>query len=363
MSVPWPLFWPVLTFVLATLIALALRGAALTGLRWWAPAPNPWTSIADAIRVQSLLWCVVAGLYVANEVARDASLLPTRWHERVGLLLEIAVILSVTITLAGLAGRAISQVSDRQALGGTVTGLAHTATRVAVTVVGVLVLLSSVGVQITPILTALGVGGIAVALALQDTLANLFAGIHLLADRPIRLGDYVKVADNAEGFVVDIGWRATRIRSLSNTIIVVPNQTVSRATIINYTLPDARLALGLKISVEYSVDLDHVQTVLLDEVTRAVGAVSGLLDDPAPAVSLIPGFGEYSLDFTVGYHVSTFVDQYRVQDELRKRLLRRLRREGIGLAVPARRIHLSTNDGPVVHGGDGRQVAEGRSAE
>lgn len=88
MSVPWPLFWPVLTFVLATLIALALRGAALTGLRWRAPAPNPWTSIADAIRVQSLLWCVVAGLYVANEVARDASLLPTRWHERLRLLLE-----------------------------------------------------------------------------------------------------------------------------------------------------------------------------------------------------------------------------------------------------------------------------------
>ncbi len=167
-------------------------------------------------------------------------------------------------------------------------------------------------------------------LALQDTLANLFAGVHLLADRPIRVGDYVKVADNAEGFVVDIGWRATRIRSLSNTIIVVPNQMVSRATITNYTLPDARLALGLKISVEYSVDLDHVQAVLLDEVTRAVGAVPGLLDDPAPAVSLIPGFGEYSLDFTVGYHVSTFVDQYRVQDELRKRLLRRLlfRREG-----------------------------------
>jgi small-conductance mechanosensitive channel len=296
---------------------------------------------------------VVAGLYVANEVARDASLLPTRWHERLGLLLEIAVILSVTITLAGLAGRAISQVSDRQALGGTVTGLAHTTTRVAVIVVGVLVLLSSVGVQITPILTALGVGGIAVALALQDTLANLFAGIHLLADRPIRLGDYVEVADNAEGFVVDIGWRATRIRSLSNTIIVVPNQTVSRATITNYTLPDSRPALGLKISVEYSVDLDHVQAVLL-EVMRAVGAVPGLLDDPAPALSLIPEFGEYSLDFTVGYHVSTFVDQYRVQDELRERLLRRLRREGIGLAVPARRIHLSTNDGPVVHGGDGR---------
>ncbi len=363
MTGAWQLLWPALALVVVTLIALVLRGVSLTALRRWTAAPRSWTSVADAIRTPSLLWCAVAGLYVANEVARDASLLPTRWHERLGLLLEIAVILSVTITLAGLAGRAVSQVSDRQALGGTVTGLAHTATRVAVILVGVLVLLSSVGVQITPILTALGVGGVAVALALQDTLANLFAGIHLLADRPVRVGDYVKVADNAEGFVVDIGWRATRLRSLSNTIVVVPNQTVSRATITNYSLPDARLALGLKISVEYSMDLDHVQAVLLDEATRAVGAVPGLLGDPAPAVSLIPGFGEYSLDFTVGYHVPTFVDQYGVQDELRKRLLRRLRREGIVIAIPARTIHLSTNGGPVVREGEGRQVVEGRPTD
>jgi hypothetical protein len=91
------------------------------------------------------LWCVVLGLYVANEVARDAALMPARWHERLGLLLEVGVILSVTITLAGLSGRAIRQVSERQALGGTVTGLAHTTTRVTVCVVGVLVLLSALG--------------------------------------------------------------------------------------------------------------------------------------------------------------------------------------------------------------------------
>ena len=360
LTIAWQLLWPALALVVATLIALVLRGVSLAALRRWTAAPSSWTSVVEAIRTPSLLWCAVAGFYVANEVARDASLLPTRWHERLGLLLEIAVILSVTITLAGLAGRAISQVSDRQALGGTVTGLAHTATRVAVLIVGVLVLLSSVGVQITPILTALGVGGVAVALALQDPLANLFAGIHLLADRPIRVGDYVKVADNAEGFVVDIGWRATRIRSLSNTIIVVPNQTVSRAMITNFSLPDGRLALGLKISVEYTVDLDHVQAVLLDEATRAVGAVPGLLGDPAPAVSLIPGFGESSLDFTVGYHVPTFVDQYGVQDELRKRLLRRLRREGIAMAVPSRVVHLSTSGSVVAREAEAHQVTESR---
>jgi small-conductance mechanosensitive channel len=300
---------------------------------------------------------VVLGLYVANEVARDASLMPARWHERLGLLLEVGVILSVTITLAGLTGRAIRQVSERQALGGTVTGLAHTTTRVTVCVVGVLVLLSALGVQITPVLTALGVGG-SVALALQDTLANLFAGVHLLADQPIRVGDYVKVADNVDGVVVDIGWRATRLRSLSNTIIVVPNQTVSRAVITNFSLPDARLALGLKVSVAYSADPDHVQAILLDETTRAIGEVPGLLGDPTPAVSLIPGFGEYSLDFTVGYHVATFVDQYAVQHELRRRLHRRLRTEGIAICVPTQTIHLSTNGTMLLRAGEEPYVSK-----
>src|SRR5260370_34513968 len=148
MTGAWQLLWPALALVVVTLIALVLRGVSLTALRRWTAVPRSWTSVADAIRTPSLLWCAVAGLYVANEVARDASLLPTRWHERLGLLLEIAVILSVTITLAGLAGRAISQVSDRQALGGTVTGLAHTPTRVAAVVAGALVLPSPLVVRV-----------------------------------------------------------------------------------------------------------------------------------------------------------------------------------------------------------------------
>src|SRR5690242_19329637 len=114
MTIAWQLLWPGLALVVVTAIALIVRGVSLTALRRWTAAPSSWTSIADAIRTPSLFWCAVAGLYVANEVARDASLLPTRWHERLGLLLEVAVILSVTMTLAGLAGRAVSEVSDRQ---------------------------------------------------------------------------------------------------------------------------------------------------------------------------------------------------------------------------------------------------------
>src|SRR5262249_56060637 len=104
-----------------------------------------------------------------------------------------------------------------------VTGLGQAVVRGVVFVIGLLVLLTALGIQITPILTALGVGGLAVALALQDTLSNLFAGVHLLADRPIRVGDYVKLADSVEGHVVAIGSPSTPVPILHNPPLPLPH--------------------------------------------------------------------------------------------------------------------------------------------
>jgi small-conductance mechanosensitive channel len=344
MSAMRQLVWPGLAFVVGTLSAFLLRAVALTAIRRWARDASVLRAVGDAIRIPSLLWCLVLGLYLATEVALEFSRLTLRLRNQLGTLLEAAVILSMTLTLAGLVDTLIGRGPVPRVLGGAVTGLAQTTFRIAVLVVGLLVLLSALGVHITPILTALGVGGLAVALALQDTLANLFAGMHLLADRPIRVGDYVKVGEGVEGFVIDVGWRSTRLRGLANNVVVLPNQAVARATITNYNLPEPRMALGVKVSVDHSADPDRVEALLIDEVKRAVGQVPGLLGDPEPEVRLIPGFGEYSLDFTVGFHVAKFVDQYFVQHELRKRIVRRLRVEGVTIPVPVRAVQLSSDE-------------------
>src|SRR5436190_1223926 len=141
----------------------------------------------------------------------------------------VAFVVTVVAALAlrALLARALRR--RTRALGLQVTGLAQTVARVTICIVGALVLLSVLGIHVTPILTALGVGGLAVALALQDSLSNLFAGLHLLADKPIRVGDYVKIADAVEGYVVDIGWRSTRVRRLQNTVVVVPNKKVAES--------------------------------------------------------------------------------------------------------------------------------------
>ena len=349
---PMPqLFWPALTVVSATALALILRAVLLGGVERWAPPGSTPAAVAETVRLPSLLWSLVLGLYVGMEISE----LPRRFAHPLGLTLQAAVIASVTVTAAGVVGMLIRRSGERSALAAAVTGLGQTVARGVVLAVGFLVVLSALGIEITPILTALGVGGLAVALALQDTLSNFFAGVHLLADRPIRVGDYVKIADNVEGYVADVGWRSTRVRTLLHMVVVVPNKRVAESIITNYDLPEPRVALLIRIGVSYDSDPEQVERVLIDETVRAIGDISGLLADPAPVARLIPGFGEYSLDFTITCHVATFVDQYTVQHELRKRLLRRLRSERIDIPFPTQ-MHLEAPRASA--GPDGRKQPE-----
>jgi small-conductance mechanosensitive channel len=283
-------------------------------------------------------------------VAIELVEMPPRLGTQLRTILEAAIILSVTFTIAGVLGSLAAAAGERRALGIGMTGLVRVAVRGAILLMGALVLLDALGVQITPLLTALGVGGLAVALALQDTLSNLFAGVHLLADKPIRVGDYVKIADSIEGYVVDVGWRSTRVRMLQNNVVIVPNKRVAESIVINYDMPERRMALLLPVSVSYASDPDEVERVLIDEARRAVGEVAGLVGEPPPMVRLIPGFGAYSLDFTLVCQVASFVDQYAVQHELRKRILRRLRAESIDIPFPVRTIEVRGPDGDRVPG-------------
>lgn len=340
MAVMWRFVWPGLAFLVTLLAALSLRGLLQRVLRRRMRAPDGLAAFLQAVRGPSLLWAAVLALWLAIEVSE----LPRRLTLQLEAVFQIAIILSVTLTAASIVTTFIGLASERRALGGPVTGLAQTASRVTILVVGGLVLLSILGIHITPILTALGVGGLAVALALQDTLSNLFAGAHLLADKPIRVGDYVKIADTIEGYVVDIGWRSTRVRMLQNSVVVVPNKKVAESVIVNYDMPEPRMALLIRVSVGYATDPDRVERVLVEEATRAAGELPGLLPKPAPFVRFIPGFGESSLDFTLICQVATFVDQYPVQHELRKRILRRLRAEKIEIPYPVRTVELRSGD-------------------
>src|SRR5262245_64411559 len=188
------LAWPAVALVVGTLVGLLFRALLLASLRRWA---DTWSALPHAIRLPSILWSIVVGLWAANEVARQAGNLPQRLSQQVGTLLEIAVIVSVTFTVSNALTALVRGASERRALALAITGLGQAVVRAVVFVVGLLVLLPVLGIQITPILTALGVGGLAVALALQDTLSNLLAGVHLPAHKPVRGGDRAQRARRA----------------------------------------------------------------------------------------------------------------------------------------------------------------------
>lgn len=331
-------------FLGVLVVALFARSLAFRALHRWAsrtPTQRD-DALVAGLRGPSVVWCLLLSLYIAVETAE----LPARYSAVALTLIYSLIVLSVTATLANLGEAAVRYGLRSTKVTVLATGLTMTFFKGGIWTIGGLVLLGGLGISITPFLTALGVGGLAVALALQETLSNLFAGLHLLIEEPIRVGDFVRLESGQEGYVADIGWRSTRIRMLPNNMVVIPNSKLAQSILTNYFMPERRMALLVPVSVSYAADPDHVERVLLEEVAKAAAEVPGLLLDPAPAVRFIPGFGESSLDFTLICQVQDFESQYLVQHELRKRIVKRFRTEGIEIPFPQRDVHLHREPGP-----------------
>ncbi|NPV13931.1 mechanosensitive ion channel family protein [candidate division WOR-3 bacterium] len=211
--------------------------------------------------------------------------------------------------------------------------------KVVIFILGVLVVLNSLGISITPIITTLGIGGLAVALALQDTLANFFAGLHIILTRQIRTGDYIKLESGEEGFITDITWRHTTVRQLNNNVVIVPNAKLAAAVVVNYDLLDKSMAVAVPVGVSYDSDLEKVERVTLDVARKVMREVPGGVSDAEPVVRFHT-FGEFSINFTVFLRVEDTVSQYPVKHEFIKQLHHRFQEEGIVIPFPIRTVFL-----------------------
>jgi small-conductance mechanosensitive channel len=329
---------PLAIFLATIAIGFLAKRAIVNSLRQWAgrsPSQVPAT-VAQALQGTFMLWVLILALVLAMDSAhlpRDAVF----WLRRVLLVLWV---LSFTLVGVRLAGNLVKLYGPGVAEVLPVTTLMQTLAQIAVALLGLLILLNQLGIPIASIVTALGLGGLAVALALQDTLGNLFAGFYIAVARQVRVGDYIRLDSGQEGYVTDITWRSTAIRALANNLIIVPNSKLAQAIVTNYHFPEKRMAFGISVAVSYDADADVVERLLLEETNAATGQVPGLLAAPEPSVRLIPGFGESSLVFSLNVHVAEFVDQYLVQHELRKRILRRFRQEGVELPPPSRVVQV-----------------------
>jgi small-conductance mechanosensitive channel len=335
----WPLYLvPLATFLLVVALGAIVRRILFRTLEKWATkSSGQLDDIAvAALRGPFLLWVVIAGIYAATQTSE----LPTRATGLVSQALLVLWIVSLTAVASRLAGALVKFYGRSASSVLPVTTLTQSLASLAVATIGILILLDTLHISVTPILTALGVGGIAVALALQDTLSNLFAGFYVSLAGQVRLGDYIKLESGEEGFVTDISWRSTTIRALANNLIVIPNAKLAQIIVTNYYLPEKRMSLLIPVGVSYSHDPEVVERILLEEANAGAGVIPGFLADPPPAVRFIPGFGDSSINFTVICQVAEFVDQYLVQHEMRKRIFQRFRQEGIEIPFPIRTVHL-----------------------
>jgi small-conductance mechanosensitive channel len=194
--------------------------------------------------------------------------------------------------------------------------------------VALLSVLRVAGIDISPLLASGAIGGLAIALAAQDTFSNLFAGYFLAIDRPVRVGDFIKLETGQEGYVQDIGWRNTRLRLLQSSTVILPNSKLSQSIITNYHLPEQEMSLPVLVSVGYNSDLPQVEEITLEVAREVQREIEGAVPEWEPTLRW-KEFAESGVRFQVTLRIREYTTQYLVQSEFLKRLYARFHQEDI----------------------------------
>jgi len=286
------------------------------------------SSLRGMILLISILFAIYYGMAKAP-VDQATILLEHRLH-------KVLVIFIVTFIIARVLTGLLKTYSHRGESSKGSLSLFNSIINIIVYCLGLLVMLQSFGVSITPVLTALGVGGLAVALALQDTLSNLFAGIQITLTRTIKSGDYIHLTSGEEGTVVDITWRSTTLLTQSDNITVIPNSKLSTTIITNYSLPQRNLSISIPVGISYDSDLEKVEQITL-EIGAQLMKENGIETKP---VFRYKEFGNSSVNFTLSMDINEFSQQYILRHEFIKRLYKRFKAEGIEIPYPTSSVYI-----------------------
>ena len=204
--------------------------------------------------------------------------------------------------------------------------------------IGTLVILDSTGVSITPIIASLGIGSLAVALALQPTFENVFSGFQILVDQSVQPGHFIRLESGEEGFVERIGWRTTWILQPNNNTVILPNKQLVNARVLNYNTPSADLGFNLELGVHYNSDLEKVQRIAIEVGEEIMKGTMGGIPDFKPLVRY-NAFGASSINFLIILRARTYADIGLLKHEYIKSVSKRFQREGIVIPYPVTAIN------------------------
>ncbi|HEX5027006.1 MAG TPA: mechanosensitive ion channel family protein [Agriterribacter sp.] len=304
-----------------------------------AVARTKWTAddlIIESVGKWLIPWFVAMGVFLGwRRVEMDE-----KYHH----WLENGLLIFYIFSITWISARVLSGMTKiRSGEDGTVvasSSIVGNIIKVVVYCIGILVILQSLGISITPVLKALGVGGLAVALALQDTLSNLFAGIQIISTKKIRHGDFIQLESGQEGFVEDISWRYTTIRTGADVTVIVPNSKLASVILSNYFLPTEEFVFNIPLGVDYSSDLEKVETVTVGVLKEMQRDSEDCVKDFEPFIRF-QQFGESSIGLKAFMRVKTYGSQFLVKHELMKRLQKKYKQEGINIPFPVRNVFLN----------------------
>jgi len=324
------------------LLGLIVQSILLSWLKKLAKKTN-WRSgkiIVRSLKGWILLWIAISGISIALPYLTSNYQILSVLNK----ILLIVVIFSFTIVLANILVGFLDIFLGTAKETIPKTSILTIITRIFVLIIGILIILNSLGISISPILAGLGIGGLAVALALQDTLSNLIAGLQIILSRQLRPGDYVQLSSGEEGYVVDITWRNTTIRELADNLIIIPNSKLSQSIVKNFHMPDKSMAVIVPVRVDYESDLEKVEEIVTKVAKETLSSVRGGERDFEPFIRY-SSFSDYGIEFSVILRVDEYANQFLVKHEFIKRLHKILKKERIRIPYPVRTVYIEGKKG------------------
>jgi len=283
---------------------------------------------------------VSISLFVTQLIMQEFFVLPENIKLIVTVISRIFVVLAIIIFIDKLFLLSITRFKDHSPILQTGGVLLRGSLRIVIFCLGFLIVLSTLGISITPILASLGIGSLAVALALQPTLENYFSGIQILADKPFRVGDYIELDSGEQGFVEKIGWRSTWIKMLPNNTVIMPNSALAKSKLINYYYPEKQLSVPVEVGVHYDSDLDHVERVTLEVAKEVLKSHKWGITEYETFV-IFHTFDSSSINFTVMLRAEEYFNRFFIKSAFMKELHKRYKQEGISIPYPIRAINLT----------------------
>ena len=334
---------PVLTIVCGILLGFIFKRFVHSRLKKAAERSN-WAgddAVLEAIEPHIVVWFFLGALSISvskiEAVQPQNTYLISILNDYAPKFLIIVLIGSITLAIGNLAVSIFDLWARDQEKGFPSTTMFTNFVRIAIYVIGILIILDALSISITPMITALGVGGIAVSLALKDTLTDVFAGLHILLSKKVQVGDFIQLDSGEMGYIQNISWRNTIMMERTNNIIHIPNTRLSSAIIKNFDSGDPSFSVKIPVGVGYSSDLDEVEKVTKKVINEIQSSMEETNNNYEPTMRF-QNFGESSINLMVYFRGNRYGDQNPIIHQFIKTLHKRYSEEGIEIPFPMRTV-------------------------